>query len=139
MILLDTNILSEAMRAVPDTRVVTWLDQQLVSHLYISSITQAEIEYGIAILPVGKRKKNLLAAGEKLLAKFSTRCLPFGSSEASVYAGIRADARKNGQTITTEDGQIAAIALSHKFMLATRNVKDFAEISGLAIINPFEG
>ena len=138
MILLDTNILCEPMRSNPDTKVVSWLDQQHVSHLFISSITQAEIEFGIAILPNGKKKKALYSAARTMLNKFSDRCLSFGSAEASIYAKILADSRLNGRPITTEDGQIAAISLSNNLSLATRNIKDFSAITDLRLINPFD-
>ncbi len=138
MILLDTNVLSEPMRPAPDATVLKWLDNQLVAHLYISAVTKAEIELGLAILPDGKRKKALFCATNKMLEKFTGRCLPFGEEEASIYAQLMAEARKHGKAVTVEDGQIAAIALLNNLVLATRNVKDFAAIDGLEIINPFE-
>ncbi|MEA2084757.1 MAG: type II toxin-antitoxin system VapC family toxin [Thermodesulfobacteriota bacterium] len=138
MILLDTNILSEPMRSTPDSRVIDWLNLQPVNHLFISSTTQAEVEFGIAILPNGKKKKHLQAASKALLVKFSNRCLPFGCAEASIYAYILAVARKQGLTITREDGQIAAISLANNFTLATRNIKDFTTIPDLQLFNPFD-
>jgi len=137
MILLDTNVLSEPMRSQPSTKVVNWLDEQPVSELYISSITLAEIELGLALLPDGKRKQALFSAAHEMLKKFSGRCLSFGEDEASIYAQILADSRRKGRTITVEDGQIAAVALSNNLVLATRNVKDFKIINSLKIINPF--
>ncbi len=92
----------------------------------------------MALLPDGKRKKALFGAANKMLEKFTGRCLPFGEEEASIYAQLMAEARKHGKAVTVEDGQIAATALSNNLMLATRNVKDFAAIDGLEIINPFE-
>ena len=137
MILLDTNVLSEPMRPQPSTKVVNWLDEQPVSELYISSITLAEIELGLALLPDGKRKQALFSAAREMLKKFSGRCLSFGEDEASIYAQILADSRRKGRTITVEDGQIAAVALSNNLVLATRNVKDFEIINSLKTINPF--
>ncbi len=137
MILLDTNILSEPMRPSPNNKVVHWLDEQIVSELFICSVTKAEIELGIALLADGKKKKKLFSAANEILKKFHDRCLPFGEDEASVYAQIIANARKIGHTITTEDGQIASVALCNNFTLATRNIKDFEMITNLKIINPF--
>lgn len=137
MILLDTNVLSEPMRPHPDPKVISWLNEQLVSTLYISSITKAEIELGLALLHDGKRKQALFSATQKMLKKFSGRCLSFGEDEASVYAQLVADSRSRGRAITVEDGQIAAVALSNNLVLATRNVKDFEMINSLGIINPF--
>lgn len=137
MILLDTNVLSEPMRPYPDEQVIQWIDEQFVSDLYISSVTMAEIELGLALLPDGKRKDTLMASARLVLEKFSGRRLAFGEDEAPVYARIMADSRKKGKTMTVEDGLIAAIALSNNLELATQNVRDFATISSLEIINPF--
>jgi predicted nucleic acid-binding protein len=137
MMLLDTNVLSEPMRLKPSIKVINWLDEQFISELYISSITKAEIELGLALLPAGKRKQRLFSAAHEMLKKFSGRCLPFGENEASIYARIVADSRKKGKNVTVEDGQIAAVALCNNLYLATRNVKDFEMIDSLKIINPF--
>ena len=137
MILLDTNVLIEPMRPNPDPKVINWLDEQLVLKLYISSITRAEIELGLALLPDGKGKHALFPAAHEMLKKFSGRCLPFGGDEASIYAQIIADSRRQGRSMTVEDGQIVAVALSHNLVLATRNVKDFEMINSLEIINPW--
>jgi toxin FitB len=137
MILLDTNILSEAMRPLPNQWVISWLDQQLVSDLFISAVTKAEIELGIALLLDGRKKQTLCAAASALFSKFAHRCLPFGATEATIYAEILSTARTKGKIISVEDGLIASTALSHKFYLATRNVKDFEIIPNLPLINPF--
>ncbi|MCW5203136.1 type II toxin-antitoxin system VapC family toxin [Desulfobulbus sp. US1] len=139
MILLDTNILSEPMRPSPSERVISWLDQQVVTDLFICAVTKAEIELGIALLPEGRRKQSLFSAAQEIFSKFSKHCLAFGATEASIYAGIIADARKKGKTMTVEDGLIAAVAVSNGFSLATRNIKDFNGIAELPLINPFEG
>jgi predicted nucleic acid-binding protein len=138
MILLDTNILSEPMRPSPNEQVISWLDHQVVADLFICAVTKAEIELGIALLAEGKRKKTLFSAAQEIFSKFSDRCLAFGAVEASIYAGIIADARKKGKTMTVEDGQIAAVAVSYGFSLATRNIKDFNSIAALPLINPFD-
>ena len=137
MILLDTNILSEPMRLLPNQQVISWLDQQVVSDLFISAVTKAEIELGIALLPDSKRKQALSFAASEVFSRFADRCLAFGAAEASIYAEIMSSARQKGKTITVEDGLIASTALSCNFRLATRNIKDFEIIPDISLINPF--
>jgi predicted nucleic acid-binding protein len=137
MILLDTNILSEPMRPSPNEQVISWLDEQIVTDLFICAVTKAEIELGIALLPEGRRKKALFSAAQELFSKFSERCLAFGAAEASIYAAVIADTRAKGETMSVEDAMIAAVALSYDFTLATRNIKDFKGIDGISLINPF--
>ncbi len=138
MILLDTNILSEPMRPFPNERVISWLDQQIVTDLFICAITQAEIELGIALLPESKKKQSLFAAAQEIFNSFSDRCLAFGATEASIYAEVIAATRKKGTTMSVEDALIAAVAISNGFTLATRNIKDFDKITALPLINPFD-
>ena len=88
MILLDTNILSEPMRPSPDKRVISWLDQQIITDLFICAITKAEIELGIALLPESRKKQSLFAAAQEVFSHFSDRCLAFGATEASIYAEL---------------------------------------------------
>ncbi len=137
MILLDTNILSEPMRPSPNKGVISWLDQQIVTDLFICAITKAEIELGIALLSESKRKQSLFAAAQEIFNSFSDRCLAFGATEASIYAEIIAATRKKGITMSIEDALIAAVAVSNNFTLATRNIKDFESITALPLINPF--
>ena len=137
MILIDTNILSEPMRPSPNKRVISWLDQQIVTDLFICAITKAEIELGIALLPESKKKQSLFAAAQEIFNSFSDRCLAFGATEASIYAEIIAATRKKGRTMSVEDALIAAVAVSNDFTLATRNIKDFKSITALPLINPF--
>ncbi|MEF3169463.1 MAG: type II toxin-antitoxin system VapC family toxin [Deltaproteobacteria bacterium] len=138
MILLDTNVLSEFMRPAPAPRVVTWLDAQPVDQVWISAITRAEIELGIALLPDGQRKSGLqMAAMAMFMEDFAGRCLPFDESAATRYAGIVAMRIRLGRPISIEDAQIAAIALAHGLILATRNTGDFESIEGLSVVNPW--
>ncbi len=138
MILLDTNIISELMRPEPDALVMTWLDKQFRDELYISSITKAEIEMGIAILDEGKRKQNLSKAAELIFKNFAHRCLPFDSNSTKQYADIIASSKKQGRPITVEDALIAAIAKQNSALLATRNTKDFDFLENLKWVNPWE-
>jgi len=137
MILLDTNVLSELMRPAPNAGVVRWLDEQFATGMFVSTITEAELRYGAALLPAGKRQSGLIATIERLLVlKFSDRILPFDSSAAVAYAQIAAERRQAGRPISTADAQIAAIARARGAVLATRNVQDFSDC-GVEIVNPW--
>ncbi len=138
MILLDTNILSELMRTGASPKVIKWLDQQAASALYISSITRAEIELGICLLPTGKKKDSLKAAAQDMFDDFSSRCLSFDESSAVVYAQLVAKRRALGRPVSVEDAQIASIAITHCLTLATRNTSDFKFIDELTLINPWD-
>jgi predicted nucleic acid-binding protein len=135
--LLDTNILSELMRPTPFPAVVEWLDAQPAEQLFISAVTQAEIELGLALLPEGKRKKELRKAAKEIFALFDGRNLPFDKAAAQKYALIVSARVKAGRPISVEDAQIAAIARANNLRLITRNSKDFEQIDGLIVINPW--
>jgi predicted nucleic acid-binding protein len=140
MILLDTNVLSELMRADPNPEVVQWLDRRPDSEIWICSVTVAEIRLGISLLPQGKRSRILLATAEQVFQEdFSERCLPFDCEAAVHYARIVAERKQQGLPVSVEDAQIAAVAMTGGLMLATRNIKDFAGIDGLQVVNPWEG
>ena len=137
-ILLDTNVLSELMRPAPDEKVLAWF-RQIRLPFYTSTITRAEILLGIALLPHGKRSESLASAADQMFSKdFAQRCLPFDYEAATEYALLVAARHQAGLPISTEDGQIAAIALHHRLPLATRNGKDFARIEGLTVVNPWQ-
>ena len=137
-IVLDTNVLSELMRAQPDPMVLSWFSGQTDAQFYTTAITKAEIFLGIALLPIGKRRDMLADAAEKMFQEdFSGNCLPFDESCTVIYASVVANRRRSGFLMTTEDAQIAAIALSHNLPLATRNTKDFLHIDGLILYNPW--
>ncbi|WIY82362.1 type II toxin-antitoxin system VapC family toxin [Propionimicrobium sp. PCR01-08-3] len=137
MIVLDTNVISEVMRPRPEARVQAWLDGQSIDTLYVSSITVAELLFGVGALPVGARKDRLRKAADGLLALFAGRVLAFDQESARRYAEIAVDARRLGRSLAVADGYIAAIAASRSFAVATRNVSDF-EYAGVEIINPWD-
>ena len=138
-ILLDTNVLSELMRPRPEQAVLEWFAKHENAVFYISAITQAEILLAIALLPDGKRKASLAVAAETMFREdFTGRSLPFDDSSAAHYATVVAERRRAGQPMTTEDAQIAAIALSHGCSLATRNTRDFLYVDALTLLNPWE-
>jgi predicted nucleic acid-binding protein len=138
MIILDTNIISEMMRPFPNTRVISWLDQQGVTQLFITAITIAEISYGINMLPKGKRRSFLENAFNKVLKEaFMHRTLLFDDPAAHFYGKIMSERKKSGRPMSISDGQIAAIARVHEGAIATRNMHDF-ENCGLRLLNPFD-
>lgn len=137
MILLDTNVVSELMRPEPEANVVSWLAGQAPAEVFLTAITEAELRYGIAILPAGRRRDRLLAEVEVMLATdFSMRILAFGSEAARAYAEIGARRRAAGRPISHADCQIAAIARSRDAPVATRNEEHF-ENCGIGVINPW--
>ncbi|HIJ87670.1 MAG TPA: type II toxin-antitoxin system VapC family toxin [Desulfuromonadales bacterium] len=137
-IILDTNVLSELMRSQPDPVVLEWFARQTSVIFYTTAITQAEIMLGVALLPAGKRRQALAEAAEKMFREdFFGNCLPFDESCSHHYAYLVANRRRSGFSITTEDAQIAAIALNRTMPLATRNTKDFLHIEGLTLHNPW--
>jgi predicted nucleic acid-binding protein len=138
MILLDTNVLSELMRAEPAQIVLEWFGQHDAADLFISAITEAELRTGVAILPDGQRRDRLQLAIDAMLDQdFQGRIMPFDSLAAKAYAEIASQRRSAGRPIAEADCQIAAIARANAAMVATRNVRDFDKC-GVAVINPWE-
>lgn len=137
MIVLDTNVISEAMRLEPDPSVTGWLNNQAPETLYITSVTLAELLFGIGVLVEGKRKEALELALERLLNLFRNRVLPFDTDAARHYSALAVTARSSGKGFPTPDGYIAAIAVSRGYIVATRDTSPF-EAAGLTIINPWE-
>ena len=137
MIVLDTHVLSELMRSASDELVAQWMDDQPNSSLFTTTVTQAEILYGVAVLPAGKRKQGLAAAvGAMFEQDFRGRVLPFDGPAAVAYAEICTDRARLGRPISQFDAQIAAIARSRGAALATRNTPDFDEC-GIDVIDPW--
>ena len=136
MILLDTNVISEAMKPAPDDTVRAWLDEQAAETLYLSSVTIAELLYGIGALPAGKRQDRLTEALDGLMELFADRVLPFDVAAARRYADLAVKARAAGKGFPTPDGYIAAIAASRGFTVATRDTSAF-DAAGVDVINPW--
>ena len=137
MIVLDTNVLSEAMKTAPAPAVASWMVRQNAGELFTTTVSEAEILLGIAILPDGRRKQTLYEAARRVLGLFSSRILSFDGAAAQVYARIVAERRRMGRPIGSFDAQmIAAIARSQGMALATRNVPDFAGID-VILIDPW--
>jgi toxin FitB len=137
MIVLDTNVVSEAMKAAPNPAVLAWLDEQAAETLYLSSVTLAELLFGIGALPSGRRKDALKQTLDGLLELFGDRVLAFDTDAARSYAELAVSARAAGKGLPTPDGYIAAIAKARGFTVATRDVAPF-QAAGLNVINPWE-
>jgi predicted nucleic acid-binding protein len=138
VIVLDTNVVSELMRQVPDDNVVRWVDQYPYGEVFTTVVTAAELAFGVARLPEGRRKVVLTARVSALLTEdFEDQILPFDSVAAEHYAQIAAARESGGRPMTMADAQIAAICRRYAASLATRNIKDFAD-TGIEVLNPWE-
>ena len=139
MFLLDTNVVSELMRPAPDPVIVSWVGERATSSLFLTAVTEAELRFGLAIMPPGKRRDGLSAGLDRMMETgFANRVLPFDSGAARVYAGIAAARRQRGRPIAQADCQIAAIARSRGMAVATRNIRDFEDM-GIEIFDPWDG
>ena len=137
MIVLDTNVVSEAMKPEPHRAVLAWLDEQAADTLFLTSVTLAELLFGIGALPAGRRKSAMALALDGLLELFGDRVLAFDTAAARSYAELAVAARAAGKGLPTPDGYIAAIAAAHRYTVATRDVSPF-EAAGLNVINPWK-
>ena len=137
MIVLDTNVVSEAMKPEPHPAVRAWLNDQAAETLYLSSVTLAELLFGIAALPAGKRKNMLAQALDGLMGLFRDRVLPFDTDAARRYAELAVTAKTGGRGFPTSDGYIAAIAASRGYIVASRDTAPY-EAAGVSVINPWE-
>ncbi|MBY0545376.1 MAG: type II toxin-antitoxin system VapC family toxin [Gammaproteobacteria bacterium] len=137
MIILDTNVISEMMKSEPSIKVLDWLDRQEITQLFVTTITIAEISYGLDVLPKGKRKTALeVAFHTTLLEAFNYRILSFDEIAAHQYGKIMGQRKKTGHPLSILDGQICAIASAHDAAIATRNIRDFVDCD-VELINPF--
>lgn len=137
MIVLDTNVVSEALKPGRDPAVIAWLDQQSVETLFLSATSLAELLIGIAIMPDGKRKSTISAALDSLISRlFDTRILPFDEGAAMAYSQLVSAARAQGKAVSMPDGQIGAVASVHNFTVATRDVAPFQAL-GVPVIDPW--
>ena len=138
MILVDTNVISEPMRKIPEARVIDWIAAQPLETLYLSAIPVAELRFGVASLAAGKRRDSLHDDLEtRALPLFVDRVLAFDVAASQVYADLMAKARAVGLAIGTADGYIAATAAANGMMVATRDTAPF-EAAGVPTINPWE-
>lgn len=138
MTILDTNVLSEALKPAPSDLVLSWLGRQDPSSVFITAITLAELLYGIEILPAGKRRTQLAGVLNDLFTQeFRGRILPFDEQPARVFPKIVASREAAGRPISQFDAMIAATCRARQATLATRNVRDF-EHCGITVLNPWQ-
>jgi predicted nucleic acid-binding protein len=135
MIVLDTNVLSEPLRARPDPTVLAWLDR-ITDVVALTSISAGEILTGVRALPAGRRRDALMAAVERTLAIYADQVLPYDERAARTYAAMQESRGSTGRPLSVEDGMIAAICGARGLALATRNTKDFEDL-GITLINPW--
>jgi predicted nucleic acid-binding protein len=139
VIVLDTNVVSELMRASPAEAVLQWISGQASEALYTTSITQAEVLNGVLKLPAGRRRRAIEEAAEAMFREdFAARVLPFDREAARPYAELVNERRRRGRPISQFDAQIAAIARAAGAVVATRNVDDF-EHCGVDVLDPWAG
>ena len=136
MILLDTNVLSELTKPRPSARVLAWLEVN-EPLLAVPAVALAELRYGIARLPPGRRRSSLLRFWRMTCDRFRGRIFAFDQRAAEIYGDVAARAEQSGTRLNIADGQIAAIALVHRMRVATRDVGDF-KASGVSVVNPWE-
>lgn len=138
MIVIDTNVVSEFMTSAPAQPVLDWLNSQDAAQLYLTTISIAEIGFGLRVMPEGQRRRLLTDRFEQFLAAaFSSRVLSFDEDAARIYGDIRGHRREVGRPMSAFAAQIAAIARRQGFAVATRNVEDFEDCD-LELINPFQ-
>jgi toxin FitB len=136
VIVLDTNVVSELMRPFPNTAVVTWVSQQVRGSLVTTAITVAEIRFGLARLPHGRRATELRQLADEVLGAFPGQVLPFDTAAATLYGDIAAARERGGRPIDALDAQIAGISRAHSTSLATRNTRDFVD-TGVELLDPW--
>lgn len=136
MIVLDTNVVSETMRPHPDPAVLTWLAEQAIETLYLTTLTMAELLAGVETMPAGQRRQRVAAALDALWSVYDGRILPFDADAARHYAVLSATTKRAGHGFPIPDGYIAAIAAAHGFAVATRDTGPFAA-AGLPVIDPW--
>jgi predicted nucleic acid-binding protein len=139
MILVDTNVISETIRGAPAPQVIEWLNSQAVETLYLATVSLAELLYGIAALPEGRRKVELgMSLARQAALLFGDRVLPFDITAAESYAEVVSRARREGRAIGVADGQIAAIAHGRQLIVATRDTAPFLA-AGVQVLDPWSG
>lgn len=139
MIIVHTNVISEILRPSLDHAVLSWFGAQARSALHATSITRAELMRGAWLLPQGKRKSALLKLLQDILdTNFRHKILSFDCAAADAYAVLTSTRQSSGRPMSQSDAMIAAIAITHKATLATRNIRDF-QGCGVELVNPWEG
>ena len=136
MIILDTNVISALMRRKPDTIIVDWLDKQPRMSIWTTSITVLEIQFGLQIMPEGKRQSQLIQSFSAMLDEMGQRVAVFDAAAARQAGDLMASRKKKGRPVELRDTMIAGIALSHHATLATGNTAHFCDLS-VPLIDPW--
>ena len=137
MIILDTNVLSVLMQSTPDAAVIEWLDRQPAESVWITAVTVFEARLGLALLPPGKKRRQLEAAFERVLEEdLEHRVLDFDTAAAGSAAALAADRQRKGRTVDLRDTLIAAVAVARHATIATRNVRHFSDLS-VPVVDPW--
>lgn len=137
MFVLDTNVVSELIGPAPEPSVSAWVAGQAASSLFLTAVNEAELRYGVAIMPAGARRDAVGTVIEALLQEdFAGRILPLDSDAAALYATLAAGRRAAGRPVAQADAQIAAIAAAKGMAVVTRNIDDFAD-TGVDVVNPW--
>ncbi len=137
MIVADTNVISEFMRDLPDSRVWAWAEGVATGDLAMSAVSIEEIEYGIGLVPQGRRRRELEAAWRTVERGFREAVIPYDGDAARATASLLVEVRSSGRRMSRADAQIAGTCVASGYALATRNIKDFAAVAGLEMVNPF--
>ena len=132
--LLDTNVVSELSKPAPETQVIEFLTAN--DDLWLPVIVMYELEFGLQILPEGRRREQIRSLQSSLLEEYEDRIIPIGQREAEMTAIIQADARKAGQTVALADALVAGTARIHDLIVVSRNVRDFSPLS-VTVYNPW--
>ena len=136
MILLDTNVVSDGLKRAPNVKVQAWLDAHESTPLWISSVTIAELQVGIELMPEGRKKSAVRESVDRAIDLFGPYCVAFDALAAYEFARVISARRRAGRPIEALDAQIAAIAITTGFTLATLNTKDFEGLDGLKVLDP---
>jgi toxin FitB len=137
MLVLDTNVLSELLRPKPSPQILAWFERQSREEIFTTTVSRAEILYGIQLLPKSRKRQRLLGAAQEIFDRdLEDHVLSFDGAAADHYADIAVRRRKAGKPISQFDAIIASITASHRATLATRNFRDF-EGCGIKIENPW--
>lgn len=137
-IVLDTDVVSAFTRPQVEPRMLEWGEHVRGSELYITSTTLSELVFGVTVMPDGRRRNELDDRVSRFISGFADRTLPFDANAAIEFGRFAADRRASGREIARADGQIAACCISNGAVLATRNVRDFEDIPGLEVVNPWD-
>ena len=136
MIILDSNVISELMRPRPDQKVIAWLDRQARSSIWTTSITLFEVDFGLQIMPLGKRRDLFTLGFANLLVRIDNRVAPFDYDAARHASTLMASRKMQGRPRESRDTMIAGIVLSQHATLATRNIRDFDDIPA-TLVDPW--